>query len=86
MVQAVAYSNFRKELKSYMRKVSDDADTILVTNQDPDENIIVMGADDYDSLMETLRIYQNKYLYSKISRGLDSVRQGKTEHHSLMGE
>lgn len=39
MVQAVAYSNFRKELKSYMRKVNDDADTILVTNQDPDEKI-----------------------------------------------
>ena len=70
MVTAIAYSNFRKELKSYMRKANEDADAILVTNSDPKDNIVVMSASDYDSLMETLHIYENPYLMDKVQRGL----------------
>lgn len=33
MVTAVAYTNFRKDLKSYLRRVNDDADMLLVTNK-----------------------------------------------------
>ena len=35
MVTAVAYTNFRKDLKSYLRRVNDDADMLLITNKDP---------------------------------------------------
>ena len=59
MVMAVTYTNFRKDLKSYLRRVNDDADMLLVTNRDPHDNVVVMSADDYDSLMETLHVYQN---------------------------
>ena len=48
MTQAVAYSNFRANLKTYMRRVNEDADTLLVTNADPEDNVVVMSADDYD--------------------------------------
>lgn len=57
MVTAVAYTNFRKDLKSYLRRVNDDADMLLITNKDPRDNVVVMSADDYDSLMETLRLF-----------------------------
>ena len=75
MTQAVAYSNFRANLKTYMRRVNEDADTLLVTN---------MSADDYDSLMETLRVYQNPYLSDKVMRGMAQVRQGQTMAHDLV--
>ena len=78
MTQAVAYSNFRANLKTYMRRVNEDADTLLVTNADPEDNVVVMSADDYDSLMETLRVYQNPYLSDKVMRGMAQVRQGQT--------
>ena len=42
MTQAVAYSNFRANLKTYMRRVNEDADTLLVTNADPEDNVVVM--------------------------------------------
>lgn len=50
MVMAVTYTNFRKDLKSYLRRVNDDADMLLVTNRDPHDNVVVMSADGYDSL------------------------------------
>ncbi|KAB7791456.1 type II toxin-antitoxin system Phd/YefM family antitoxin [Bifidobacterium leontopitheci] len=84
MVQAVAYSTFRNNLKSYMRKVNQDADMLLVTNTDPEDNVVVMSAADYDSLMETLRIYQNPHLRDKITRGLAQVRQGRATPHKLI--
>ena len=32
MVTAVAYTNFRKDLKSYLRRVNDDADMLLTVS------------------------------------------------------
>lgn len=84
MVQAVAYSNFRKNLKSYMRQVNEDADMLLVTNTDPENNVVVMSADDYDSLMETLRVYQNPYLHDKVLRGLEQARAGNATRRELI--
>ncbi|KAE8128380.1 MULTISPECIES: type II toxin-antitoxin system Phd/YefM family antitoxin [Bifidobacterium] len=84
MVQAVAYSNFRKDLKSYMRKVNEDSDMLLVTNTNPDDDVVVMSAADYDSMMETLRVYQNPYLRNKITHGLEQVRQGQVQEHALL--
>ena len=60
MVQAVSYSAFRNNLKSYMRKVNEDADTLMVTNIDPNDNVVVMSVRDYDSLMEMLRIHPHE--------------------------
>ena len=74
MTQAVAYSNFRANLKTYMRR----------TNADPEHNVVVMSADDYDSLMETLRVYQNPYLSDKVMRGMAQVRQGQTMARDLV--
>ena len=86
MVTAVAYTNFRKDLKSYLRRVTDDADMLLITNKDPGDNVVVMSADDYDSLMETLRVYQNPGLFDKVRRGMAQVRSGSTDLHDLVGE
>lgn len=84
MTQAVAYSAFRNNLKTWMRKANEDADTILVTNADPADNVVVMGAADYDALMETLRIYENPRLHDKILRGMRQITEGGTRTHELI--
>ena len=86
MVMAVTYTNFRKDLKSYLRRVNDDADMLLVTNRDPHDNVVVMSADDYDSLMETLHVYQNPGLFDKVRRGMAQVRSGAAATHDPIGE
>lgn len=82
-MRAVAYSTFRSRLKAYMKQVNQDADELLVTNNDPGDNVVVMSARDYDSLMETLRIYQNPPLYRKIRNGMDEIGAGKVAEHPL---
>ncbi|OTA25525.1 prevent-host-death protein [Alloscardovia macacae] len=83
MVTAVAYTNFRKDLKSYLRKVNNDADALLVTNKDPEDDVIVMSTRDYESLLETLHVYQNPYLLDKVLRGLRDARAGHFSHYDI---
>ncbi len=75
-MEAVAYSTFRNGMKDYMRKTRDDAEALLVVSRDSSENIVVMSARDYDGLMETFRIYQNRPLHEKILRGIRQASEG----------
>ena len=84
MPTAVSYSNFRKDLKAYMRRANEDASPLLVTSTDPSCNVVVMGADDYDALMETARVYENPYLRDKVAKGLAEARGGHASEHALI--
>ena len=72
-MKAVTYTAFRQNLKQHMRSARDDADTILVTNNDPSENVVVMSQRDYESLMETVRV-----------RGMAQVARGDVSVHDLI--
>lgn len=46
-----------------------------------------MGANDYDSLMETLRVTQNPYPSDKVKRGLAQVKASEQlASHDLVEE
>ena len=67
-MDAVNYSNFRRNLKDYFKKVNEDSEPLIVTNKDPEDNVVILSKDDYDSLIETLTIQSNNYLMDKINR------------------
>lgn len=83
-MDAVNYSNFRKNLKSYFKQVNDNSEPLIVTNKDPEDNVVVLSKDEYDALVETLEIESNKYLMDKINRGRTEADAGKTEQHRLI--
>lgn len=85
-MEAVAYSTFRNNMKSYMRKTREDADSLLITNVDPEDNVVVMSASSYDSLMETLRIYANRPLHEKILKGMEQAQAGATSERDLVDD
>lgn len=85
-MEAVAYSNFRQNLKSYMRQVNDDAEALIVTSKDIDETVVVMAKRDYDNLQETLRILSNSYLMEKIQKGEQQFQNGNFTSHDLIEE
>ena len=61
-MEAVAYSNFRKSLKDYFKQVNDNSEPLIVTNKNPEDNVVVMSKEDYDAIMETLTVNSNDYL------------------------
>ncbi|WZL16642.1 MAG: Hypothetical protein LKU_02109 [Lactobacillus kefiranofaciens] len=84
IMDAVNYSNFRKDLKTYFKQVNDDSEPLIVTNKNPEDNVVVLSKDEYDALIETLAIQSNKYLMDKINRGRKQVAKAQTNQHELI--
>lgn len=83
-MEAVAYSNFRKSLKDYFKQVNSNSEPLIVTNKNPEENVVVMSKEDYDAIMETLTINSNDYLMQKIARGDQQFKAGEFKQHELI--
>ena len=83
-MEAVVYSNFRQNLRSYMKQVNEDADTLIVTTKDIDDTVVVLSKRDYDSMQETMRIWSNNYVMDKIRRGDQQFSEGSFNAHELL--
>jgi prevent-host-death family protein len=83
-MEAVAYSNFRQNLKQYMKQVNEDADALIVTAKDAEDTVVVLSKREYDSLQESLRILSNSYLMEKIRRGDTQFRKKNFKTHDLL--
>ncbi|MFC6254043.1 type II toxin-antitoxin system Phd/YefM family antitoxin [Secundilactobacillus hailunensis] len=85
-MDTVTYSNFRRNLKAYMQKVNDDADSLIVTTKEPDNSIVVMNKDDYDAMQETMYVLSNHKLMDRIREGDDQFAQNDGHQHELLDD
>ncbi|WP_368400744.1 type II toxin-antitoxin system Phd/YefM family antitoxin [Streptococcus anginosus] len=83
-MEAVVYSNFRNNLKDYMKKVNDEYEPLMVVNKNPDENIVVLSKENWDSIQETIRLMNNDYLSDKVLSGMEQVKQKKIIQGQLL--
>jgi len=83
-MEAVSYSNFRQNLKSYMKQVNEDADTLIVTSKDIEDTVVVLSKRDYDAMQETLRVLSNNYVMDKIRRGDQQFESGNFTTRELL--
>ena len=82
-MEAVVYSNFRNNLE-YMKKVNDEYEPLMVVNKNPEEDIVVLSKDNWDSIQETIRLMSNDYLSDKVLSGMEQVRKGLFSTHDLI--
>lgn len=83
-MEAVTYSTFRNDLRGYLDRTRDNAEPILVTSKDPSANVVVLNIRDYEAMQETMRIYENPYLFNKLRRAKDAFENGSTSIHELV--
>ena len=74
---AVNYTTYRNHLKDYCDRAVDDAETIVVTRKN-ERNVVMMGLDVYNNLMETVSIMSNRSNYQHIMKGIHELESGKT--------
>lgn len=80
-MEAVAYSNFRQNLRKYMKQVNEDTEALIVTTKDVDDTVVVLSKREYDSIQETLRVLSNNYVMDKIRRGEQKFSEGDLESY-----
>lgn len=73
---AVNYSTVRSNLKEYCDKVIDNHETLIITRKN-EENVVLMGLEEYNDMMNTIKILKNPKYFKDLSKSLKQVEEGK---------
>ena len=74
-MDAINYSDLRRNLKSQMDKVYHDHEPLIITRKD-NENIVLISLEDYNSLTETQYLLSSKNNAEHLMKSLNSARSG----------
>lgn len=84
-MEAVNYSNLRKNLKTYLDKVSEDYEALVVTRKD-DKNVVIISADEYNNMMENMHLLGNDTNRRRLLESKKQLEEGRVVTHSLLEE
>lgn len=79
---AVNYTNLRDNMKTYMDKVADDYETIIVTRKN-NKNVVMLSEESYNNLMENIHVMGNKANYDWLMESKAQLDNGKFTTHNL---
>jgi antitoxin YefM len=86
-MEIVQLKEFKENINNYFSLACDNKEEIFIKNRN--RKLVLLDADEYESLIETLRIYRNSYLYQKILRakksGKDLIKRSK-DYKEVLGE
>ncbi|MCF2679801.1 type II toxin-antitoxin system Phd/YefM family antitoxin [Faecalicatena contorta] len=80
---AVNYTTLRENMKSYMDKVTDDYETMIVTRKD-NKNVVMLSEESYNNLMENVYIMGNKANYDWLMESKKQLENGNISTHDLI--
>ena len=79
---AVNYTNLRDNMKTYMDKVTDDYETMIVTRKD-NKNVVMLSEETYNNLMENLHVMGNQSNYDWLMESKAQLEKGNISTHNL---
>lgn len=82
---AVNYTNLRDNMKTYMDKVTDDFETMIITRKN-NRNVVMISEEAYNNLMENAYIMGNKANYDWLMESKAQLENGKTVTKELDGD
>lgn len=80
---AVNYTNLRDNMKSYMDKVTDDYETMIVTRKD-NKNVVMLSEESYNNLMENIYVMGNKFNYDWLMESKAQLESGNFSMQNLI--
>ncbi|MBI9108767.1 MAG: type II toxin-antitoxin system prevent-host-death family antitoxin [Spirochaetales bacterium] len=84
-MNAINFSDLRRNLKTRMDQVYHDHEPLIITRKD-NENLVMISLDDYNSLTETQYLLSSKKNTEHLMRSLQSARSGKSFEKELIEE
>lgn len=80
---AVNYTNLRDNMKTYMDKVTDDYETMIVTRKD-NKNVVMISEETYNNLIENAYIMGNKTNFDWLMQSKAQLEMGKVSAQNLI--
>lgn len=79
---AVNYTNLRDNMKTYMDKVTDDYEAVIVTRKN-NKNVVMLSEESYNNLMENVHVMGNKANYDWLMDSKAQLEKGFYSVHDL---
>lgn len=70
------------KIKSYMKKVNDDADAIIIAFRNGEDNSVLMSQDEYDNLIENAYVRSSKANVDHIMKSWTELKNGNGKEHN----
>ena len=80
---AVNYTTLRDNMKTYMDKVTDDYETMIVTRKN-NKNIVMISEESYNNLLENIHVLGNKANYDWLMESKRQLENGVAAMHELI--
>ena len=80
---AVNYTTLRDNMKTYMDKVTDDYETMIVTRKD-NKNVVMLSEESYNNLIENVYIMGNKANYDWLMESKAQLESGNITVQNLV--
>jgi antitoxin YefM len=69
-------SDFRKDIKQYLDRVTDDLETLII-NRGKDIGVVIMSLDEYNSLTATHHELSSKVNEKRLDAAIEKINKGK---------
>ena len=79
---AVNYTNLRDNMKTYMDRVTDNYETVIVTRKD-NKNVVMLSEESYNNMMENIYVMGNKANYDWLMESKTQLEKGNHSTHNL---
>ena len=79
----VNYTNLKENMKSYMDKVTDDNETVVVTRKN-NKNIVIISEESYSNLLENIYITSSKENYDWLMESKGQLEDDELKEHNLV--
>ena len=80
---AVNYTGLRDNLKSFMDKVSDDYETVIVARKN-NKNVVMLSEESYNNMMENIYVQGNTANYNWLMESKKQLEAGQASPHELI--
>jgi antitoxin YefM len=78
-------SDFRKDIKRYLDKVTDNFETLII-NRGKDSGVVIMSLDEYNSLNETQYELSSKSNEKRLDAAIEKMKNGNSFSKDLIKE
>jgi antitoxin YefM len=81
-MDAITYADLRQNLKSYMDKVFDESDPLIITRKN-NKSVVIISMDEYNSLMETNYLLSCKTNAEHLQKSISQHKAGWIKEKKL---
>jgi antitoxin YefM len=84
-MDAITYSQARKNFTTVMNQVCDDHTPIIITRQS-ERPVVMMSLEDYNAIEETMYLLRSPKNFQRLYKAIEELKEGKYQKRELISE